>query len=237
METPELLWHSHMPRWQTTSKAKLFFSDQFTAGVNNDFEGKISRLFPPQAANWHTFNRAQFLEIKTLMSGYLLTSQGDRMLTKHSVEGRFPFLDHRLMEFANRLAPKFKMKAMREKHLLRSMASRYLPPDISLRHKQPYRAPNVAASQDALFNSDLADYLTADTCSRWGVFAANKVSFLLQKARGAKALNTSEAQALTGILTTHILYIIYFLNLQLSTYLMNVDFNKLNVANIIKKSL
>lgn len=205
LDNPELLWHSHLPRWQTTSKAKLFFSDTFAAELNNNFESKISGLFPPQAANWHSFNRAQCLEIKTLMSGYLLTSQGDRMLTQHSVEGRFPFLDHRLMEFANRLLPKFKMKAMREKYLLRKMAARYLPQDISLRHKQPYRAPNVAASQDALFNSDLADYLTADTCSRWGIFAANKVGFLLQKARSAKALNTSESQALTGILTTHIL--------------------------------
>ncbi|MEY4589843.1 MAG: hypothetical protein RL497_1919 [Pseudomonadota bacterium] len=205
LDTPDLLWHSHLPRWQTTSKAKLFFSDEFSQKLNNNFEAKVERLFPPQAADWHNFNRAQFLEIKTLMSGYLLTSQGDRMLTKHSVEGRFPFLDHRLMAFANRLPPKYKMKGMREKYLLRSMASRYLPQDISLRHKQPYRAPNVAASQSALFNSDLADYLTPDTLNRWGVFSASKVGFLLQKARSAKPLNTSEAQALTGILTTHIL--------------------------------
>ncbi len=205
LETPDLLWHSHMPRWQTTSKAKLFFTDAFTSGLNHSFEEKINALFPPQASRWHSFNRAQYLEIKTLMSGYLLTSQGDRMLTQHSIEGRFPFLDHRLMEFANRLPTKYKMKAMREKYLLRAMAKRYLPPDISLRHKQPYRAPNLAASQDALFNSDLADYLSAQTCQRWGIFAGNKVGFLLQKARGAKALNTSEAQALTGILTTHIL--------------------------------
>jgi len=205
LETPELLWHSHLPRWQTTSKAKLFFSDDFVAGLHNSFEDKIQALFPPQAAHWHSFNRAQYLEINTLMSGYLLNSQGDRMLTQHSIEGRFPFLDHRLMEFANRLPPKYKMKAMREKYLLRAMAKRYLPADISLRHKQPYRAPNVAASQDALFNSDLADYLSVATCQRWGVFAPSKVGFLLQKARAAKALNTSEAQALTGILTTHIL--------------------------------
>ena len=35
----------------------------------------------------------QYLEIRTLLSGYLLSSQGDRMLMAHSVEGRFPFLD------------------------------------------------------------------------------------------------------------------------------------------------
>lgn len=205
LATPELLWHSHLPRWQTTSKAKLFFSESFTEGLKHSFEEKIGALFPPEASRWHSFNRAQYLEIKTLMSGYLLTSQGDRMLTQHSIEGRFPFLDHRLMEFANRLPPKYKMKAMQEKYLLRAMAKRYLPADISQRHKQPYRAPNLAASQDALFNSDLADYLSAQTCQRWGIFAGHKVGFLLQKARGSKALNTSESQALTGILTTHIL--------------------------------
>lgn len=205
LDTPDLLWHSHLPRWQSTSKAKLFYSDDFANQLHNNFEAKISALFPPQAANWHSFNRAQFLEIKTLMSGYLLTSQGDRMLASHSIEGRFPFLDHRLMQFANRLPPKFKMKGMREKYLLRTMARRYLPADISLRHKQPYRAPNVAASQDALFNSDLADFLTSTTCARWGIFAGSKVDFLLKKARSTKALNTSESQALTGILTTHIL--------------------------------
>jgi len=206
LESPDLLWHSHLPRWQATSKAKLFFSADFSAQQHDQYEAKIANLFPEQAKAWHPFHRAQYLEIKTLMSGYLLTSQGDRMLARNSVEGRFPFLDHTLIEFANRLPPKVKMKAMKEKNLLRKMATRYLPPEISQRHKQPYRAPNVSASQDALFGGALNDYLTDDNLAKTGLFDAKKVAFLLKKARSGKPINTAESQALTGILTTQILH-------------------------------
>ena len=40
----------------------------------------------------------QFLEMKTLLSGYLLSSQGDRSSLAHGVEGRYPYLDHRVVE-------------------------------------------------------------------------------------------------------------------------------------------
>lgn len=206
LESPELLWHSHLPRWQATSKAKLFFSADFAVQQHDYYEEKIANLFPEQAKKWHPFHRAQYLEIKTLMSCYLLTSQGDRMLASNSVEGRFPFLDHTLIEFANRLPPKVKMKAMKEKNLLRKMAANYLPPAISQRHKQPYRAPNVSASQDALFGGDLGEYLTESAISKVGFFDAKKVAFLLKKARSGKPINTAESQALTGILTTQILH-------------------------------
>ncbi|MET0356861.1 MAG: asparagine synthase C-terminal domain-containing protein, partial [Cellvibrio sp.] len=209
LDQPDLLWHSHLPRWQTTSKAKMFFSehvnDQLRGKINN-YENNIAELFPPQASSWHSFHRAQYLEIKTLMSGYLLNSQGDRMLTKNSVEGRFPFLDHQLMEFANRLPPKIKMKAMQEKNILRKMAQRYLPPEISQRHKQPYRAPNISASQSSLFGGELGEYLHETQLKHASLFDSKKVALLLKKARGDKPLNTAESQALTGILTTQILH-------------------------------
>lgn len=211
LDAPELLWHSHLPRWQTTSKAKLFFSAGLNAQlkghlVDHQYETKIANLFPAQAKDWHPFHRAQYLEIKTLMSGYLLTSQGDRMLAKNSVEGRFPYLDHDLIEFANRLPPKIKMKAMQEKNILRKMATRYLPAEISQRHKQPYRAPNVSASQASLFNGELSEYLSEPAIEKVGLFDAKKIAFLLKKARGEKSINTAESQALTGILTTQILH-------------------------------
>ena len=47
--------------------------------------------------------RAQYLEIMTFLNAYLLHSQGDRMLMGNSIEGRFPFLDYRVAEFAARL--------------------------------------------------------------------------------------------------------------------------------------
>ena len=37
--------------------------------------------------------KAQYVEIATFFEGYLLHTQGDRMLMAHSIEGRFPFVD------------------------------------------------------------------------------------------------------------------------------------------------
>ena len=77
---------------------------------------------------WSPMARDQYVEAHTLMPGYLLSSQGDRMAMAHSVEGRFPFLDHRVIEFANRLPPRYKLMGLTEKYLLKRAHARHLPP-------------------------------------------------------------------------------------------------------------
>lgn len=54
---------------------------------------------------WDALCKAQWLEMVTLLPGYILSAQGDRMLMANSVEGRFPFLDCNLVEFSNQLPP------------------------------------------------------------------------------------------------------------------------------------
>jgi len=55
------------------------------------------------------------------MSSYLLSSQGDRVGMANSVEGRYPFLDYRVIEFAAKLPPDFKMHGLNEKFILKRM--------------------------------------------------------------------------------------------------------------------
>lgn len=81
------------------------------------------------------FNRAQHLECKILMANYLLCSQGDRMAMANSVEGRFPFLDHRVVEFAGRIPTRYKMKALNEKNILKQAMKDILPTGIVKRKK------------------------------------------------------------------------------------------------------
>ena len=203
IDAPDDPGFSHAPRWATTAKAKRFLSDDVLAALPGDpVQGYLDSL-PDAVRRTDSFNRAQFIESRTLMSGYLLSSQGDRMLMMNSVEGRFPFLDHRVIEFASRLRPELKMKVLNEKYLLKQAVRRYLPAAIVKRHKQPYRAPDVPVSADS---GGLADRcLSPESVKASGLFDAGRVNHLRDKAARGR-LSMSESQALTGILTTQLVH-------------------------------
>ena len=79
------------------------------------------------AADWDPLSRAQWLEMTTLLPGYILASQGDRMLMANSVEGRFPFLDRDVVEFANALPARHKLFGLEEKYLLKRAFADLVP--------------------------------------------------------------------------------------------------------------
>ena len=63
------------------------------------------------------------------------------MAMAHAVEGRYPFLDYRVIEFAARVPPFYRLRGLRDKFILRKAAADLIPPDFAQRPKQPYRAP------------------------------------------------------------------------------------------------
>src|SRR5204863_6642671 len=73
------------------------------------------------------------------------SAQGDRMSLAHGVESRYPFLDHRVFEFAAGLPTQSKLRGLREKAILRRWARDVVPPAVQQRPKQPYRAPDIPA--------------------------------------------------------------------------------------------
>ena len=85
---------------------------------------------PAEFAQWTPLAQDQYIEIHTLLSGYLLSSQGDRMLMAHSVEGRFPFLDDDVIALANSLPPAYKLRVLDEKHVLKRVATALVPAEI-----------------------------------------------------------------------------------------------------------
>ena len=58
-----------------------------------------------------------------------------------SLEGRAPFLDHRLIDFAVKLPTDLRVRANRGKHLLRRAAARWLPPPVLQKKKQGFAIP------------------------------------------------------------------------------------------------
>src|SRR6266496_3490266 len=137
---------SHLPRFQLTARIKDFYSADMRAAVaGNDPLDELRASLPAGFATWSPLNRAAYLEMVTLLSPYLLSTQGDRMSLAHGVEARYPFLDHRVFEFAARLPTGSKLRGLKEKAILRRWARGQVPAAVQDRPKQPYRAPDIPA--------------------------------------------------------------------------------------------
>jgi asparagine synthase (glutamine-hydrolysing) len=202
---------SHEPRWWTTASIKRMFSAEFAASVAAAPPGDPLASLPAEFSSWSSLARAQYLEITTLLAPYLVSSQGDRMMMAHSVEGRFPFLDRNVVDFCNALPPGYKLANLDEKHILKRFATGLVPPAIARRKKQAYRAPDAAAF---VTEGGLVDYaedaLSAPSIADTGVFNPTAVAGLVRKARrlgtdGAAAFGNTDNMALVGILSTQLL--------------------------------
>jgi asparagine synthase (glutamine-hydrolysing) len=109
-----------------------------------------------------TLKKAQWIEFHTLLQGYLLSSQGDRMMFAHGVEPRNPFLSPAVVAYAASLPQEFLLSpAGDEKFVLKQAFRASLPREILEKPKQPYRAPDAqsffAAGQGRF--ADWVEYL------------------------------------------------------------------------------
>lgn len=215
IDQPSLACFSHIPRWNTTAMCKQFFSRDLADQLRDDAIEAFGNSLPADIADWHSFNRAQYIEARSLMPGYLLSSQGDRMLMRHSVEGRYPYLDHRVIEFANRLHPRLKMKVLNEKYLLKRAEGAYLPERIRRRYKQPYRAPDIPAFFHHGATPEYVDQLlTKQALTNAGYFDPARVERLLSKIRRGKAIGFKDNMALVGILSTQVWHDLFVTNFE-----------------------
>ncbi|NPC40890.1 asparagine synthase (glutamine-hydrolyzing) [Nocardioides sp. zg-1230] len=197
---------SHRPRWASTSAVKALLSPDVRAELDRGPD-VVTRM-PAGSDAWDPLSRAQWLEMTTLLPGYILSSQGDRMLMASSVEGRFPFLDKDVIELANRLPARHKLCGLDEKHLLKIAFADLVPEQIRARPKQPYRSPDTASFFSGPPPEWLTDVTSPAALADAGVFAPRPVAGLLAKAArtgGVRAGNTDNMRLL-AVLSTQLLH-------------------------------
>jgi asparagine synthase (glutamine-hydrolysing) len=200
--------YSHLPRWSTTRRSWQFFSADTRRALGEvDPLDEIAAMLGTHTTGWSDLGVDQYIEAHTLMTGYLLASQGDRVAMAHSVEGRFPYLDHRLIEFAARLPPQVKLFGLREKHVLKQAVRKFVPDRIVQRPKQPYRAPD---SQSFVVNGrlreDAAELLSPRALRDAGYFDVSAVARLVEKCKAGRAIGFADNMAFIGILSTMALH-------------------------------
>ncbi|MGC2794563.1 MAG: asparagine synthase C-terminal domain-containing protein, partial [Candidatus Sulfotelmatobacter sp.] len=197
---------SHLPRWELTAKLKLLFSaDVRKVTQGCDGIGEIEQTLPPEYRSWSSFGQAEYLEAKYLLPGYILSSQGDRMAMAHSVEGRYPFLDYRVVEFAAKLPPNLKMKVLDQKHLLKRAVDGLIPQAIVRRPKQPYRAPDGKSFFGATPVDYVEELLSPTAIQKNGLFDARAVTALVSKFKSGRASGVKDNMAVVGVLSTQLL--------------------------------
>jgi len=196
---------SHLPRWELTARLKVMFSDATRSELRNtNALAELESNLPSSYRSSGVFSQAEYLEAMYLLPGYILSSQGDRMAMANSVEGRYPFLDYRVVEFAAKLPPGLKMKVLNQKYLLKRAAGGMIPSSILHRHKQPYRAPD-GKSFFTSPKSYVNDLLSPERILQDGVFDATSVSALVAKFRSGRTTSVKDNMALVGVLSTQLL--------------------------------
>ena len=139
-------------RFTHESKQQLF-TDQAKQNFNEYSSAeKILKFFNADNAS-HVVDKMLYTDLMTRIPDHLLMI-GDRMTMAHSLESRAPLIDYKVVEFAANIPADMKLKGKNLKHMLRRVASRYLPDDVVNLEKQGFRFP-----LGIWFRTDLKDFL------------------------------------------------------------------------------
>lgn len=200
-------FYSHLLRWNNSNHIKKHFSDQVKEQIVSFSPlSNLALRLPENFSSWDPLAKAQWIETTVFMSGYLLSSQGDRMSMANSVEGRYPFLDYRVIEFCNSLPTNLKLKGLKEKYLLKKLLANKIPESIINRTKQPYRAPvkNVFIADNA--PEYARELLTEEYARKAGIFDWTSVNQALNRMKKSGTQSETDDMLITSVVSAHLLF-------------------------------
>lgn len=149
-------YYSHLVRWSQFDHVSSFF--KFKDNFNkNFFHKELSKSLPVNFGSLSEDQKTQNIEINTLLSNYLLSSQGDRMTMANSVEGRYPYLDEKFVKQASKFGSKNLAPKLVSKEYLRESFKDILPKKIVNRPKTAYQAPEAKSFVNNRYTSKIVE--------------------------------------------------------------------------------
>ncbi|MBN2175633.1 MAG: asparagine synthase (glutamine-hydrolyzing) [Bacteroidales bacterium] len=200
-------FYSHLLRWHNTSRIINYLSSDVKSDIKHyNPLAELEKNIESEFSGYGDLAKAQYLEATVFMSGYLLSSQGDRVAMANSVEGRYPFLDHRVIEFSANLPEDFKLHGLNEKYLLKKMMLGKIPDSILKRYKQAYRAPIQTSFFGKRSPTFVEELLSQQSIQSSGYFDFDLVDKLANKFRKGETTSEVDNMALAAILSTQLLH-------------------------------
>ncbi len=162
----------------------------------------------------------QYVLFKTDLPSHILTSLADRPEMAHSVEGRVPFLDHKLVEFACRLPLSLKINENGTKDVLRRAMRDVVPEAVRKRRKKLFLAPSAESLGLDQPRSELINtYLTPERIRDAGIFddrALKPVLYGIRYLPKGSYYHTLLEGIGMGALSLHVLHDLFCRNLKSS---------------------
>jgi asparagine synthase (glutamine-hydrolysing) len=143
----ELLPTAVVAKLETGRRMCRFLRDEFVAAssTRHPMQDLIEdSSVGPELVGRHPVDQAAIVWMRSALSGYILKTLGDGTEMAHSIEGRVPFLDHKLFERARRIPPESKLRGGVAKSILRRSLAGLLPEKLCQRPKQPLLAPPIS---------------------------------------------------------------------------------------------
>ena len=176
-----------VPGWMEASaalsvKMRAIFSDDFIH--RNSALGQPSPFFDDidvggQLSGRHPLNQSLYLWSKTRLPNYLLVLLGDRMEMANSVEGRVPFLDHRVVEVMRSYPITQKIRGASQKFILREAARSFITETAYRRPKHPFLSPPATLNPNGRLSIFMQDTLRSPVLSSMPFFDRRKIAALL----------------------------------------------------------
>lgn len=169
-------WMSFQNRWINTMAN--FYSGPLRSSFTNNHPFRqfvIEQDVSHQLKDRDPVHASMYLWAKSFLCNFVLKTLGDRMEMANSIEGRLPFLDHKLVEEVNNIPVNLKLKNGVSKYVLREIGSQYLPDEISGRKKHYFRAPPALLSKESPMYTFIRDHLASKQFESIPFYDAKKV--------------------------------------------------------------
>ena len=195
--------------------AALLSRDVLEASQIDPLDRLAGYIGPQRLAGLSTLAATQYVHFKTDLPVFLLGYLGDREEMAHSIEGRLPFLDHKLVEFGCRLPSAMKLQQNTEKYILRRAVGHMLPPSMKNLEKRMFLAPTKSTLALDRHDSEFDHYLSTSYTQEVGLFKPRVIKLLRFinrfAPRGSIASRRTE-EALTLVLSFHVLHELFIKN-------------------------
>ena len=186
-----LLKAAEMPEKWFTGQAFVYRPDEIDDIVRPEYAGgpDAFELCAPvydRVQDFSDLSKRQYLDMNMWLPGDILL-KADKMCMAHSLELRVPFLDKKVMEFAQHIPARFRVNENGNKQVVRHAANRVLPDEWATRPKKGFPVPLKFWLREQKYYDYVKEYFTAPWAEEF--FDTSKLMQMLDDHFEGRALN------------------------------------------------